>query len=77
MKYIDNNNMLMIFSLIFTGKRACPGENLAKMEMFLYFVSMLQKFDISFPEGFKPTFEAKFTVAYMLEPYKVNFTPRN
>ncbi|KAG8184198.1 hypothetical protein JTE90_015562 [Oedothorax gibbosus] len=72
-KVIKSPN-LMPFSV---GKRACPGDVLANMEVFLYFVSMLQKFDITFPPGFKPTFSAKFTVAYILDPFKVLLTPRN
>jgi cytochrome P450 family 2 subfamily J len=32
------------------GKRECPGESLAKMEFFLFFVSILQKYDVSLPD---------------------------
>ncbi|XP_078422644.1 cytochrome P450 2K1-like isoform X1 [Cetorhinus maximus] len=34
-----------------TGRRICPGETLAKVELFLFFVSLLQKFDLHSPPG--------------------------
>ncbi|CAH1791450.1 unnamed protein product, partial [Owenia fusiformis] len=33
------------------GKRACIGESLARMELFLIFVAILQKFSIEVPQG--------------------------
>ncbi|XP_037649493.1 cytochrome P450 2K1-like [Sebastes umbrosus] len=33
------------------GRRACPGESLAKMELFLFFTSLLQRFRFSPPPG--------------------------
>ncbi|GIX83792.1 cytochrome P450 18a1 [Caerostris darwini] len=73
-KSVVKSSNFMPFSL---GKRVCPGESMAYMEMFLYFTSILQKFDIAFPDGMKPTFEAKLTITYRLEPYMIRFLSRN
>uniref|UniRef100_A0AAQ4P4C8 Cytochrome P450, family 2, subfamily X, polypeptide 9 n=1 Tax=Gasterosteus aculeatus aculeatus TaxID=481459 RepID=A0AAQ4P4C8_GASAC len=36
-----------------TGRRACPGESLARMELFLFFTSLLQRFRFTPPPGVK------------------------
>ena len=40
-----------------SGKRSCPGEPLARTEMFLYTTSFLQRFMITAPEGVTPALE--------------------
>ncbi|GFY48031.1 cytochrome P450 18a1 [Trichonephila inaurata madagascariensis] len=59
------------------GKRACPGETMAYMQIFLYFVYILQKFDLRFPEGVKPDFEGNLTITFAPKPFKIRFIPRN
>ncbi|CAJ0965915.1 unnamed protein product [Ranitomeya imitator] len=44
------NEAFVPFSL---GKRSCAGENLAKMEMFLFFTTLLQNFTFQAPPGAK------------------------
>ncbi len=43
------NKSLLHF--IFAGKCSCVGESLACMELFLFIVSLLQKFSFSSPKG--------------------------
>lgn len=67
---VQKSNYFMPFSV---GKRSCPGETMALMETFLYFVAILQKFQVAFPKGFKPTFEAELGVTYRVKPFEICF----
>lgn len=59
------------------GKRACPGESLAVMEVFLYFTSILQKFEVFPPNGTTVNFDASLGVIYEPLPYKLRLVLRN
>ncbi|XP_055942795.1 cytochrome P450 2J6-like [Argiope bruennichi] len=58
------------------GKRACPGETLANVELFLYFTSLLQKFHIVFPEGKRHNFQGRVGATFEPLPYELCMIPR-
>ncbi|KAM9329525.1 cytochrome P450 2U1 [Gastrophryne carolinensis] len=59
------------------GRRVCMGEQLAKMEVFLIFVSLLQSFSFSFAdESFMPTFEGRFGLTLAPYPFDVKIEKR-
>jgi len=58
------------------GKRFCLGEPLARMELFLYFTSMLQKFTLVNPEGQVLRTEAVIGQVLFPKPYSVSAIPR-
>ncbi|XP_034036268.1 cytochrome P450 2J2-like [Thalassophryne amazonica] len=53
------------------GKRACLGESLAKMELFLFFVGLMQKFSFSTPDGAALNTEGVTGVTHFPHPFKV------
>lgn len=59
------------------GRRMCLGEILARMELFLFFSSLLHSFDISVPEGESlPSLEGVAGVTISPKEYKVSLKPR-
>ncbi|XP_075895314.1 cytochrome P450 2J4-like isoform X2 [Nelusetta ayraudi] len=58
------------------GKRVCLGEQLARMELFLFFTCLLQRFSLSMPAGEQPTLEFKLGGARAPKPYQLCATLR-
>lgn len=58
------------------GKRNCMGEPLARMELFLFFTSFIQKFKFVVPEGVKVSFDGVLMLTHGPRPYKICAIPR-
>lgn len=59
------------------GKRACPGEVIAKMEVFVYFVSILQRFDVFPLPGKKISFDEEVGVSLRPVSQEILFKKRS
>jgi len=64
------------FNPFSVGRRMCPGEQLARSEIFLFLVSTLQKYSIESGQDTRPSDDG--TVDFTLFPpnYKTKFVPR-
>uniref|UniRef100_A0A3B3V4A9 Cytochrome P450, family 2, subfamily N, polypeptide 13 n=1 Tax=Poecilia latipinna TaxID=48699 RepID=A0A3B3V4A9_9TELE len=58
------------------GKRACLGEGLARMELFLFFVILFQKFHFSTPDGVELSAEGITGATRAPHPFKIFAKPR-
>jgi len=66
-----------VHSLI-VGRRVCLGESLARIELFLYLTTLVQRFEFLPPEGEgPPPIEAILATANGPKPYKVRAIPRS
>ncbi|CAL1262532.1 unnamed protein product [Larinioides sclopetarius] len=59
------------------GKRSCPGEPFARSEVFLYTVSILQKFHVSLPEGAVPDFDGVLGLSLSPKPFDICIKKRH
>uniref|UniRef100_A0A8C6SUV3 Cytochrome P450, family 2, subfamily R, polypeptide 1 n=1 Tax=Neogobius melanostomus TaxID=47308 RepID=A0A8C6SUV3_9GOBI len=73
-RFLDNNGnfvkreAFLPFSL---GRRQCLGEQLARMEMFLFFTTLLQRFHLQFPPGTVPSVTPKLGMTLQPKPYSI------
>uniref|UniRef100_A0A8C8VES7 Uncharacterized protein n=1 Tax=Pelusios castaneus TaxID=367368 RepID=A0A8C8VES7_9SAUR len=59
------------------GRRVCLGEQLARMELFLFFTSLLQHFTFHLPEGHaRPREDGHFALTLTPHPYQIQAVPR-
>ncbi|XP_073481197.1 cytochrome P450 2K1-like isoform X1 [Aquarana catesbeiana] len=70
---LKKNEAFIPFSL---GKRSCAGENLAKMELFLFFTTLLQNFTFQAPPGAKLDLTPALGFTNAPLPHKICAIPR-
>ena len=59
-------------SHFFPGRRVCLGESLARMELFLFFVALLQDFNFRSSPGVPlPSLKGNMAVTYSPQPFQV------
>jgi cytochrome P450 len=72
---VVNKEKVVSFSL---GKRSCPGEGLARHEVFLFVTSLVQQFNILPPEGQDKIRDEAVVIRFLQpEPFEVRFVARN
>ncbi|XP_004621383.2 steroid 21-hydroxylase [Sorex araneus] len=78
-RFLDTASSTSIGSLPFGyGPRSCPGEPLARLEVFLVLVHLLQAFTLLPPEGALPSLEPQpySSLSLRVQPFQVRLQPR-
>eukprot|EP00057_Strongylocentrotus_purpuratus_P032699 XP_788525.2 PREDICTED: cytochrome P450 2J2 [Strongylocentrotus purpuratus] len=55
-----------------TGRRVCPGEQLARTEIFLFITSILQRFTLSLAEGVPKDLPCYHSITNRPDPYQIH-----
>ncbi|KAI1892067.1 hypothetical protein AGOR_G00150160 [Albula goreensis] len=72
--FLDKNGKFLkreAFIPFSIGKRKCPGEPLARMELFLFFTSLLQRFSFLPPTGKELTFKYEIGITCGPKPFEI------
>lgn len=79
-RFLDDHGQILkkeAFIPFGIGRRVCMGEQLAKMELFLMFVNLLQSFSFSFADDtFQPMLEGRFGLTLAPFPFDIKIQKR-
>ncbi|XP_071961304.1 cytochrome P450 2J5-like [Antedon mediterranea] len=80
-RFLDDDEAMFVKQEAFMpfglGRRACLGENLAKMELYIFLSRLLQRYDFELPEGVpQPSFEPITGITQCPQYYEIIATPR-
>ncbi|XP_050666564.1 cytochrome P450 18a1 [Leptidea sinapis] len=80
-RFIDENGKIRrpeFFMPFGVGRRMCLGDILARMEMFMFFASMMHQFDLQMDDGDAlPSLEGTVGATIAPHPFQVKFIPRS
>ena len=76
---LQSGNMFFFFCFFFskTGRRSCPGEGIARQQLFLYVTSLIQRFRfLPAEEGRLPSLDGIMGFTHSPSPFLIRAVPR-